>query len=275
MDSTSATAQRLMGTSYTPSTSLALAASTSRFSLPPDFETMRSIRCVTAGYEYMEFEMKDLAHRNFQEYLRVPTSYTATPGGRAYYDIIGERTLFIVPQLASAVDIEIIYIARTYPLHRYQGAGTAAVTDAATSVAGVSTVWSSGTPFNPPYVDIVFGIASPSTLTNVDISAIYDGGSRNRVASIESDTALTLAAAKVATVAASANVVVTSVPVLPPEHHAALADFVTAQMFAKSGNQGQFERFTQKYEARKATILNNINIRQPDSEFVEEYSTWN
>ena len=270
MTSTDATAQKIMGISYTPTT-LSLAASTSRFTLPPDFETMRSIRSVTAGDEYMTFEYKDMGHRDFQDMLRVPSTYTVSPGGRIYYDIIAERTLFIAPQLTTATNIEIIYVARTKMLHRYQGAGTAAITDATDDVAGVTTVWLSGTPFDAGYLDIMFGVASPSTLTNIDISAIYDGGSRNRVLSIESDTALTLAANKVATVAASANYVLASLPVLPPEHHAALADFVTAQMFAKSGNQSQFDRFTAKYESRKKTILNTINVRQPDVEFVEPY----
>lgn len=270
MTSTDATAQKILGVSYTP-TALQLASSTSRFTLPPDLESLRSIRAVTAGYEYMKFESKDMGHRDFQDYLRVPTSYTVSPGGRIYYDIIAERTLFIAPQLSTAVDIEIIYVARTKPLHRYQGAGTAAVVDAATAVTGANTVWSSGTPFDASYLDILFGITTPSTLTSIDIAAVYDGGSRNRVASIESDTALTLAAPKVATVAASANYVLTSLPVLPPEHHAALADFVTAQMFAKSGNQAQFDRFTAKYDKRKASILNTINIRQPDAEYVEPY----
>ena len=270
MLSTDATAQKIMGINYTPTT-LQLAASTSRFTLPPDFQTMRSIRALTSGYEYMDFVHKDMGHRDFQGYLRLPSTTTISPGGRILYDIIGERTLFIAPQLTSAVDIEIIYIARTKLLHRYQGAGTAAVTDATTAVTGVNTVWSSGTPFDAAYLDIMFGVASPSTLTNIDISWIYNGVERNRVASIESDTALTLAAAKVGTVAASANVVLSSLPVLPPEHHAALADFVTAQMFAKAGNQTQFDRFMTKYEKRKASILSTINIRQPDVEFVEPY----
>ena len=272
MTSTDTVAQKLMGIDYTPTT-LQLAASTSRFTLPPDFQTMRSIRCVTSGNESMQFESKDMGHRYFQEYLAVASTYTVPPGGRIYYDIIGERTLFIVPQLTTAADIEIIYVARTKPLHRY-ATGTVAITDATDDVVGTSTVWSSGTPFDAAYLDIMFSVTTPTALTNVDISWVYDGGQRNRVASIDTDTTLTLAANKVATVAAGAAYILSSLPVLPPEHHAALADFVTAQMFAKSGKAEQFDRFMAKYEKRKASILNTINVRQPDVEYVEDYTTY-
>lgn len=270
---TGTTAEKILGIDYTPSSSLQLAASTSRFSLPPDLETVRSIRCVTAGFEYMEFEHKDMGHRNFQEFLKVPSSYSTTPGGRAYYDIIGERTLFIVPQLSSAVDIELIYVARTLPLHRY-ASGTIAITDATTTVTGTSTTWSTGTPFTAAYLDLLVNVTTPTALTNVNPSWVYDGVTRNRVASIASDTSLTLASNKVGAAAGGTAYILTSLPVLPPEHHHALADYVTAQIFAKQSKLDLFDRWFAKYEARKTTILNAISQRQPDTEYVEEYSTW-
>lgn len=267
---TDTTAQKIQGIDYTPSTSLPIPASTARVTLPPDFETMRSIRCVTAGYEYMTFEHFDMANRVFNETLRVPSDYTVPPGGRIYYDIIGERTLFITPMLTAKIDIEIIYVARTKRLVNYV-TGTVAVTDATAAVVGTGTVWSTGTPFDSAYLEFMGGI---NTFAAVDPSWDYDGAHLSRVASITDNTHLTLASNHVGALVAGSTYILSSVPALPPDHHAALADFVTAQMFAKSGNQAQFDRFQAKYEARKASILNTINVRQPDMTFVEDYSTW-
>lgn len=265
------TAQKLMGIMYTPSVTLLVPALTARVTLPPDFETLRTIRVVTPGFEFMEFEHSDMNARIFQEYLRVPTSYTVPPGGRVYYDIVGERTLYLAPQLTQACDIEINYIARTKRLVRYT-TGTITVADAATTpVTGVGTTWLTGAPFDASYLDMMFGVAGV-VWNAVDPSWEYDGVTLARVASIASDTVLALAAAKVGAVAAQ-TYILSSVPVIPPEHHHAIADYVTAQMLMKAGNE-RAQAFTQKWEARKRTIFNTINTRQPDMEFVEDYTTW-
>jgi hypothetical protein len=272
MSSTDTTPQKILGITYTP-TSLQIPAATSRISLPPDFETMRRIRCITAGYEYMDFEHRDMGNRSFVEYHQVPPDFTVPPGGRHFYDIIAERTLFIVPQLTSPIDIEIIYVARTKPLVRY-ATGTMSVADGTAAVTGVGTTWSSGTPFDSTYLDMMIGVTAPTAITNVDVSWNYDGVTRNRVASITNDTTITLASNKVGVANAGTAYILSSVPVLPPEHHAALADYVTAQMFAKAQKDSQFDRYMGKFQKRLGNILNSVNIRQPDCEFAEEYSTW-
>jgi hypothetical protein len=260
--------QKLLGITYQPSVTLALPALTSQISLPPDLETLRYIRCVSTGFEFMEFEHKDMNERIFMEYLRVPTSYTVPPGGRIFYDIVGERTLFIAPQVTQPLDIEIRYVSRTKRMVRYL-TGTVSVPDTTTGVTGVGTIWSSGVPFDPNYLDIIFGT---NTYASVDPSWEYDGVNLARVASVQGDTALTLAAPKVGTVVGG-NYILSSVPVIPPEHHHAIADYITAQMLMKAGNP-QAAGFTQKFEARKRNIFNTINTRQPDVEYVEDYTTW-
>jgi hypothetical protein len=265
--STDTTAQKIMGIDYTPSTSLAIPASTSIITLPPDLETLRYIRCVTPGYEFFEFEHKDMGDRTFQEYLRVPSTYNVPPGGKLYYDIYGERTLLIAPQITSAVDIEIRYVARTHKLTNYS-TGTIAVTTATTAVTGTSTVWSTGTALDPAYTDLIY---TNYTFDLIDPSWQDDGINVNRVASITTDTALVLASNKVGTLPGGTHYALSSIPAMPPEHHYGLADFVTAQMFGKAGNQAQYDRYYNKWELRKKTILSTISNRQPDMEFVEEY----
>jgi hypothetical protein len=266
--STDTTAQKLGGIDFTPSVTLKIPAMTSQITLPPNFNTMLSIRVVTAGSEYMEFEHTDLNSRIFQEYLRVPSDYSTPPGGRIYYDIIGEQTLYIAPQLSAPLDIEIVYISDTMPLVRY-ATGTLTIVDAATAVTGVGTVWKTGTPFDPLHMDLMTGI---TLMTSVSPSWSYDGVNRSRVATILTDTTLTLASAKVGAVA-GVPYIISSVPVIPSEHHNAIADFVTSQMLAKAGNTSHYALYLNKWEARKRFILNTINARQPDCDYVEDYST--
>jgi hypothetical protein len=265
---TDTTAQKIGGIDYTPSVTLQIPAMTSQITLPPNFNTLLSIRVVTPGFEFMEFEHSDLNARIFQEYLRVPLFYSVPPGGKVYYDIIGEQTLYIAPQVTSPMDIEIVYISDTAPLVRY-ATGTLTVADAATAVTGVGTVWKTGTPFDPLHLDLMTGI---TLMTAVDPSWSYDGVNRSRVAAITADTTLTLASGKVGAVA-GVPYILSSVPVIPPEHHNAIADFVTSQMLAKAGNTSHYALYLNKWEARKRFILNTINVRQPDTDYVEDYST--
>lgn len=266
---TDTTAQKIQGIDYTPSVSLRIPASTARITLPPDFTQMRSMRVVTSGFEFMEFQPADVGSNIFQEYIRVPTAYTTPPGGRIYYDIIGDRTLYITPMLNAAVDIEIVYVARPKLLVNYS-TGTITVVDAATAVTGLGTVWSSGTPLDPAWLDMMFSV---NTFAAIRPDWDYDGVNLARVSAIGSDTGLTLASAKVGALA-GANYTLSSIPSIPPEHHVGLADYVTAQMFGKAGNQAQCDRYRGKFDSRKTTILNTINDRQPDVFYVDDYTTW-
>jgi hypothetical protein len=266
---TDTTAQKLNGIDYNPSVSLKLPASTPRITLPPDFSQLRSLRVVTQGFEFMEFQAQDVGSNIFQEYIRVPNAYTTPPGGRIYYHIIADRTLYITPMLNADVDLEMVYVARPKMLVNYN-TGTISVLDQQVAVTGVGTAWHAGSPLDDAFLDLMVGTA---TFSSVSPAWDYDGVNLMRVASINSDTSLTLASAKVGAVAGN-SYILSSIPSIPPEHHAALADYVTAQMFGKAGNQAQCDRYRSKFEARKATILNTINDRQPDTTYVEDYTTW-
>ncbi len=264
---TSSSALKLLGTTYTPSASLAVTAGTSQITLPPDFATLRTIRTTTSGYESMVWEKLDQDMRDFLALKSVPSTFTMTPGGRVYYDIIGERTLVFTPTLNADIAVEISYVRRPRRLVNYL-AGTIAVTDATTTVTGTGTVWSTGSPLDAEYLDMMFG---QNTFAGIRVDWDYDGVNLARVASITDDTHLELAAVKVVTVAAGGSYTLSSIPAIPPEHHTALADFVTAQMLGKAGNAAQADRFMQKYESRKRSIQSNVTLRQPDMQFVENY----
>lgn len=271
--STDTTAEKIMGIDYTPSTSLRLAASTTRFTLPPDFETLRSMRCVTSSYEYMRFIPLDLSTREFQYQLRRASTDTFGPGIDLLYDITGERTLWIAPQLNSAIDIEIGYIARTKKLVRYT-TGSIASTTATTAVTGTGTTWSTGTPMDSAYLDIMFAASANAALPVADPSWAYNGVNLARVSSITNDTALVLASNKVGTLASGTGYILASVPVVPPEFHMMIVDWVTWKYLAKAGATyaADADRYKVSYEKRTDGIRSPITRRQhADVERVEDW----
>jgi len=268
--SSDTTAQKIMGVSYTPSTSLQLAASTRAFSLPPDFLSLRSIRCVSSGYEDTHFYQMDLTHARFQSMLR--DTAEAAPGEDLYYDIQGERTLYLAQPVSSALDIEIAYVARTKKLTVYQ-TGTIAVTTGTTAVTGSSTTWSSGTPFDTAYLDIHYGTSGSATVPTADPSTEYDDVNRARVSSITTDTALVVATNRVGTLASGTGYLLASVPVVPEDFHAGLAAYVAGMILLGDGNPkaaGHFQRF----EAAKSGRAEPLRRQAAQVETVEAWSPW-
>ena len=265
------TAQKIMGIDYTPATSLALTASTRTVTLPPDFLSLRSIRCVSSGYEDTHFYQMDLTHARFQSMLR--DTAEAAPGEDLYYDIQGERTLYLAQPVSSALDVEIAYVARTKPLVMYS-AGTVAVTTGTTAVTGSGTTWSTGTPFDTSYLDIHFGVSAVASVPIAEPHLAYESVTLGRVASVTTDTALVLASNKVGTLSAGTGYLLASIPVLPEEYHQAIADWVTACILQKIGHPGHAS-YAAKY-AHAATETNTTLQRRQAAqvETVEAWSPW-
>ena len=268
------TAQRIMGIDYTPSTSLQIAASTIRYTLPPDYLSVKSIRCVTSGYEATRFFPVDLATSDMKRLFRWSTNNTASPGDDMYFAIEAERTMVLLPAINAALDIEFSYVARTKPLARY-ATGTIAVTTATAAVTGTTTVWDTLTPFDQNYVDIMWGPTSGvSTLPTVDPTWDYDSVNLSRILSIDTDTTLTLASNKTGTLAAGTGYVISSVPVIPHEYHYLLADYVTWRILSKMGSskaKATGEIFTSGMD----NLVDTSGIRQQmDIETVEAYTPW-
>jgi len=266
---TGTTALKIMGVSYTPSTSLNLAASTRTFSLPPDFLALKSIRCVTSSYEDTIFRAEDYASEHFQALLHDDTE--ASRGDPLYYDIYGERTLVLGQPLDSALDIEIAYVQRTKRLVTYS-TGTIAMTTATTAVTGSSTVWSTGTPFDSAYLDILYGTSGSATVPTPDPSLEYDDVYLARVASITTDTALVTQTSKNGTLASGTGYLLASIPVVPEEYHSAIADWVTFRILSKLGSE-KARAFADTFSMALAEAKSTSSRRQiADIETVEEYN---
>lgn len=268
---TDTTAEKICGITYTPSTSLALAASTARYTLPPDFLSIKSIRCVTAGYEAIPFVHKDIASDDFQTQLKRSATDLGQLESGIYYDIIGERTMMIAPLLDSAANIELIYVAKPKRLH-YYSTSTVTIADTTTLATGAASVWLTGSPFDSAYLDMMVGTSAAAAVPVADPSWVYDGISLLRVSAILTDLTITLASAKVGAAAAGTGYALASVPAIPEDAHYALADYATASVLASVGTPGKAGFFMNRFNSRIAGITGTADLRQQSAvTTVEDY----
>ena len=96
----------ILGEAY-DTTSFALAANTTRYTLPPDTAEVKLIECITSGYEAVRFTFRDRTHPTFQA-LRQWTT-TVEPTG-FLVDLSGERTMVIAPSPNRALDLRLTYV---------------------------------------------------------------------------------------------------------------------------------------------------------------------
>lgn len=268
MLSTTAATEKIMGINYVPSTSLKLSTSTNTATLPPDFQELRYIKPITSSYETTPMERMSHEKKEFRDALRDTTARSL--GSAMLFDIIGERTFLFVPRLATALDVEIGYIARTKRLFEYE-AGTITTTDASTAVVGVGTTWSTGAPFDSSYLDLM--VSTTATVPVADPSLVYDGVTLNRVASIETDTTLTLAAAKVGATSEKAYALA-SIPTTPEDYHFMMADYVTMKILAKGGDAGA-ARAIMNWPDDVSDMMGTAGQRQSqDAETIEDWDPW-
>jgi len=252
------TSAKILGIDYA-GTSLAWADGTILYTLPPDFLKMVSIRITTSAYANAKIERRAYHDPEFQDALRTSNTAQIMRGADFFYDIIGERTLAIAPDPNAALNLEMAYVARTRKLVRYV-TGTLSVPDASNAVTGAGTIWSSGTPFDASYLDIIFGNSASATEPTPNITSDYNGVEHARVAAITSDTALTLASNKVGTLAAGTGYILSSVPQAPSEHHPSIADYVAGRMLMKRGS-GHAKNFLDVFEANLGAIQTDVAVR--------------
>lgn len=270
MQSTSSTAVTIEGITYTPTSSLPLAASTNTLTLPPDFQEMRYIKVITSGYEGTTLEFMKHDNSLFQQLLKDTTE--RAPGSSILWDIYGARTFVWVPRLSSALDIEIGYVARQKRLATYS-TGTIAVTDATTGVVGTNTAWLiAARYFDTSQLDIMFGSSGSATLPTAEPTLVYDGATLNKVASITDATNLVLAANKVGTLASGTGYTLASVPTIPDDYHYILSDYVTMKILAKAGDP-QMARALIQWPDNITDLLTTAGRRQTqDVETIEEWN---
>ena len=99
----------IYGDSYTTS-SFAIVAGTTDYTLPMDLAELRRIDATTSGYESVVFRHADLATSTMRAYRAQTTNQDPTV---IWFDVIGERTLTIAPKCSVALDLRLWYVPRT------------------------------------------------------------------------------------------------------------------------------------------------------------------
>ena len=96
----------ILGEAYATS-SFALVANTTRYTLPPDTAEVKLIECITSGYEAVRFTFRDRTHPTFQA-LRQWTTAVEPTG--FLVDLSGERSMVIAPSPNRALDLRLTYV---------------------------------------------------------------------------------------------------------------------------------------------------------------------
>lgn len=256
------------GETYTPSTALVLGDS-GQITLPPDFAEMTRVRCTSN----VSIRLAP-AERESEHWLELEASYVdntgnllaGEPEGQTfYYDIIGNRTMDIVPRVSGDYDLEIDYIPMLRPL-LYSNVGTVAITNGATTITGTSTQLNDGiyTSASGQRAEIIVGASDPQS-NQVRVDKDYP-----EVATITSATAAVLASNYAGTTVSSAPYIIAMTPTFPREYHRWLSRLTSSLMLAKV-NPDVSEKYFAKFLTQfKEQISPAIRRRQSQSSNVVE-----
>lgn len=99
----------ILGETYDPA-DLQIVAGQTDYPLPPDFDTLLTIECITSGFEDLDFTRLSISDPEFRAARALRDNQE--PSGEVYYDIIGEpAVLRIAPKLSRTLDVRVTYVA--------------------------------------------------------------------------------------------------------------------------------------------------------------------
>jgi hypothetical protein len=217
----------LISENYNPA-SLKVTADVSDYTLPPDFVRVVSILPTEVDFDGTKFRPLPPQHRTFQDMRTTSFDPDDQISIRLtdrifYYTVLGGRTLRLVPTpRTDSFHIELMYQFRPPKLF-FANTGTVQRTSGNPVVPGVGTSWVSDGIRTP--AELLVGV---TTANGVLLNRYYP-----TVATIASDTSLTLAKNATVTDGVGQSYHLAMVPHLPDEHHAWLAQMAGAIMMRK------------------------------------------
>lgn len=264
----SSSAFTMDGELYTPSSELSFTSASNNLLLPPDFGDLVRVTSTSATtVRFRPAEIETLYWLEREQESVVPGSVDV----RVYfYDIVGNRTLRIVPSIASggsAVSLSLEYMPLRRPLYISTN-GT--VTQSTTTLTGSSTTWLTdgiATEDSGNQAELIAGTNSP-TSSIINVNRDYP-----RISAIASDTAATMKLS--GTVAASTPSVVAMAPAVPRDMHRWLCDYVSAFMLKKV-NPELALKYMEDVTRRMSETIQPVQTRRqlqesPVTEGVEEF----
>lgn len=260
---------------YTPATALVV-GSDGEVTLPPDFAELvrvtctnpssstglnhRGIRLIPSELENEHWiDVEEAAFGAFDTILQNdPTNLTF------YYDIIGNRTLRIIPRVSGSYSLEIDYIPMLRPLV-YTNAGTVAITNGLTDITGTTSA------FNQVYsaasgqkAEIIVGASDPQS-NQIRVDRDYPG-----VSTIASATSATLASVFAGTTVTASPYILTMAPNFPREYHRWMSRLTSSLMLAKVNPDVSDKYFAKFMTQFKEQINPAIRRRQSQASQVVE-----
>lgn len=255
---------------YSPTLSLRIVAGTNTYTLPPDFVRVASLRPLvsTPGFEGVRFRAASFSQDSWVDLKTIPTADlpNADNSSMVYnYVIQGNRTIQYSPTPKDTFDIELNYHYRA-PRLRYYSTGTVQRTNGFVGVSGGGTAWLTAGIRTP--AELMVGVvASP---TGVVLDQYYP-----TVATLDTDTSLTLARASTVTDGAGQAYTLAMLPILPEEHHTWLAQMVAATMLRKVDADLSMKMQADLAQQLLEQVVPEITLRQlQDSLIAEAFEIW-
>jgi len=265
--STSSAAFTREDETYTPSTALVL-GNDGEVTLPPDFAELVRIRCnnnTSVRFFPAEIEQDhwiDAEQDGLDDFANVRAD---SPSGLVfYYDIIGNRTLRVIPQVSGTFNLVVDYIPMLRPLV-YTNKGTVAITNGATTITGTTSAFTEVySAASGQRAEIIVGASDPQS-NQVRVDKDYQG-----VSTIASATSATLASVYAGTTVTAAPYILAMAPTFPREYHRWLSRLVSSLMLAKV-NPDVSEKYFAKFLTQfKEQINPAIRRRQTQMSVVTE-----
>lgn len=222
------------GETYTPNSTstMSLISTTTEYIMPPDLLRLRRIRSVSTGDEDIEFEAKDIAHQDM-----IDLQQATNPQRQIlYFDLIGDRILFIPNAPTGTISVEISYIARSRKPYIETGGTDVGVVQADATVTGNGTSWLINERYYPSelMLESSGGTSSPVVVSQTSTDDFINMDTRTWPLTIQvypgvpiaSDTTFELATPYSPATDANIGYMLASVPLPPSEHHHIIVDFV-------------------------------------------------
>src|SRR3989304_124153 len=267
---TSSAAFTREGETYTPSTSLVVSTSAAKVTLPPDFAEMVRITCTsdrTIRFYPATLEMDHWIDTEQSGYTDQTTPASTLPTGLTfYYDIIASRTLFVTPPTSGTFNLEIDYIPMKRPLY-YTKTGTVALTNAAATITGTGTLFSTDNIFTEDTnqsAEIIVGVSDPQANT-IRVDKDYP-----RVATLTSDTVGTLKSNWGGTTTTVAPFIMAMAPTLDREYHRWMSRLISSLMLSKVNPDISEKYFSKFLKEFREQISSTIRRRQSQNSAVVE-----
>lgn len=251
------------GETYTPSTSLVLSSS-GQVTLPPDFAELVRIKCTSnRSIRFFPAEIEqdhwiDSDQSGIDDATNLPLA--SDPSGLVfYYDVIGNRTLYVTPPTGNSYDLEIDYIPMFRPM-MYTNAGKVAITNGDTAVTGTGSNFTDGvySSASNQVAEIIVGASDPQS-NIVNVNKDYPA-----VSTLTSTTAATLAQAYGGTTVTAAPYILTMAPIFPREYHRWLSRLTSSLMLSKV-NPDIAEKYFGKFMTQFQNQINPV-IRRRQSQ---------